>query len=223
MPVGTITANDVFRSVRELLGDKDPGGLQWLDAELVDWLNEGCLEITRLRPEASSDTVTAALAAGTQQALPTDGMVMLTVEHNGAPANPGRVCKIIPRKQLDSVMPDWHGHTRDAAVTWVMVSDANPRVFWVYPPNTGTGQVTYTYTKYPAKIDQLTDNVPLPDTYKAVLVDYICYRAYQKQLESQEAKQRAIDHRQLFEAAVGATSATFSERGANARAQAGGV
>lgn len=217
MATGTLTVQNVFTNVRELLGDKDPGGLQWLDAELLAWLNEGALEIIRIRPEASAVTVAGRLIAGTQQALPADGMTMLTVDYNGTSALPGRVCKLINRRQLDATMPDWHTHTRKKEVVWVMVSEANPRVFWVYPPNDGTGQMTYTYSAYPAIVDALTDLIPVDNTFLAPLVDYICFRAYQKQLESKEAQGRAAEHRQLFETAMGMTNKTFVERGANGR------
>lgn len=217
MATGTLTVQNVFTNVRELLGDKDPGGLQWLDAELLAWLNEGALEIIRIRPEASSVTVAGALTAGTQQALPADGMTMLTVDYNGTSATPGRVCKLINRRQLDATMPDWHTQSRKKEVVWVMVSEANPQVFWVYPPNDGTGQMTYTYSKYPANVGALTALIPVSNTFLAPLVDYICFRAYQKQLESKESQGRAVEHRQLFENAMGLTNKTFIERGANGR------
>lgn len=218
MATGTLTVQNVLTNVRELLGDKDPGGLQWLDAELFAWLNEGALEVIRIRPEASAETVAKTLTAGTQQALPVDGMTMLTVDFNGTVATPGRVCKLINRRQLDATMPDWHTQTKKKEVVWVMVSEANPQVFWVYPPNDGTGQITITYSKYPAKIDALTDLIPVADTFLAPLVDYICFRAYQKQLESKESQGRAAEHRQLFDGAMGLTNKTMGERAANARA-----
>ena len=218
MATGTLTVQNVLTNVRELLGDKDPGGLQWLDAELFAWLNEGALEVIRIRPEASSETVAKVLTAGTQQSLPPDGMTMLTVDFNGTAATPGRVCKLINRRQLDATMPDWHTHTKKKEVVWVMVSEANPQVFWVYPPNDATGQITITYSKYPAKVDALADLIPVADTFLAPLVDYICFRAYQKQLESKESQGRAAEHRQLFENAMGITNKTYVERGANGRA-----
>ena len=218
MATGTLTVQNVFTNVRELLGDKDPGGLQWLDAELLAWLNEGALEIIRIRPEASSATLAQSLVAGTQQALPADGAAMLTVDFNGTSTTPGRVCKLINRRQLDATMPDWHTHPRKKEVVWVMVSDANPQLFWVYPPNDATGQITFTYSKYPATVDALTDLIPVANTFLAPLVDYICFRAYQKQLESKESQGRAAEHRQLFEGAMGLTNKTMGERAANARA-----
>jgi hypothetical protein len=223
MPSGTLTVLDVFTRVRELLGDRDPGGLQWLDAELITWLNEGALEIVRYRPEASSTTAQLSLVAGTQQALPTDGISMLTAEHNGDTATPGRVCKLISRRQLDHVQPDWHTHSRKAEVVWIMPSEANPRIFWVYPPNDGAGVITMTYASYPSLVALQTDKIPVPDTFLAPLVDYMCYRAYQKQLESQESQSRANEHRELFANAIGITNAVMAERGASSRMAKGVV
>lgn len=223
MATGTLTVQAVFTNVRELLGDKDPGGLQWLDAELLAWLNEGALEVIRIRPEASAVTVAGSLVAGTQQSLPADGMTMLTVDYNGTSSAPGRVCKLINRRQLDATQPDWHTQTRKKEVVWVMVSEANPQLFWVYPPNDGTGQITFTYSKYPTAVAALTDLIPVANTFMAPLVDYICFRAYQKQLESKESQGRAAEHRQLFENAMGITNKTFMERGANARVAQGVV
>lgn len=223
MATGTLTVQNVFTNVRELLGDKDPGGLQWLDAELLAWLNEGALEIIRIRPEASAVTVASDLIAGTQQMLPADCLTLLTVDYNGSSAAPGRVCKLANRRQLDATMPDWHTQTRRKEALWVMVSEANPQVFWVYPPNDGTGQLTYTYSKYPTAVAALANAIPVANTFLAPLVDYICFRAYQKQLESKEAQGRAAEHRQLFENAMGLTNKTFTERGANGRRAQGVV
>ena len=216
MAIGTLKVQDVITRVRELLGDKDPGGLQWLDAELLMWFNEGALEVNRLRPESSADTVAKSLVAGTQQTLPADGVAMLMVDYNGTSVTPGRVCRIINRRQLDETQPDWHTQTKKKEVVWVMVSDANPQVFWVYPPNDGTGQLTITYSKLPTKVTAFTDTMPISDSFVAPLVDYICFRAYLKQLESKESQARAADHRKLFENSMGITNQVMMGRTANA-------
>lgn len=219
MPAGTLTVAKVFTNVRELLGDKDPGGLIWLDSELFAWLNEGALEIIRLRPEASAVTDNHVMSAGTQQSLPSDGMALLNVEYNGTSAAPGRVCRLVDRRQLDNNIPDWHTQTRKKEVVWVMVSESNPNLFWVYPPNDGTGTLTYTYSKYPTSVSASTDLLPVPDTFLSPLVDYICFRAYLKQMESKESQSRAVEHRQLFDNAMGLTNNMMQQRTALARVQ----
>lgn len=219
MSAGTLTVAKVFANVRELLGDKDPGGLIWLDSELFGWLNEGALEIIRLRPEASSVTDSHVMASGTQQNLPADGMALLNIEYNGTSASPGRVCRLVDRRQLDANIPDWHTQAKKKEIVWVMVSESNPNLFWVYPPNDGTGTLTYTYAKYPTVVASTSDLIPVPDTYLAPLVDYICFRAYLKQLESKESQARAAEHRQLFDNAMGMTNAMMMQRTAVSRIQ----
>ena len=65
LTVGTILTN----RVRVLLRDIDDGGVQWRDPELLQWFNEACAEIARVRPEACSGTSTFMLKAGSKQSV----------------------------------------------------------------------------------------------------------------------------------------------------------
>jgi len=205
MAAGTLTVQEIFTRARELLGDKETGGVQWLDTELYQHINEGALEVLRHNPAAGAVTSEVSLVAGTLQKLPSGGLKVLRVNHNGTPAAPGRFCRTFPIAQMDALMPDWQLATPAALVSQVMPSEVDPMGFWVYPPNDGTGKLSVTYCAKPAPVTATTDLLPVADIYLAPLVDYVCYRAYLKQLESEESRSRAAEHKALFDAAMGLT------------------
>jgi len=56
-------------------------------------------------------------------------------------------------------------------------------VFFVFPPvNAGT-KVEAVFSKYPVKVDDLDDDLELPETYFEATLNYVMYRAYSKDTE----------------------------------------
>lgn len=199
-----LLVSDVVTNVRRLLQDTDDGGIRWVDDELIGWLNEGAAEIGRINPESSARNVDLPLVAGTKQLVPSDGTQLLDVVRNiTAAGDPGRVVRIVDRRVMDNERPDWHSESPSETVKRYVFNENDPLTFYVYPPNDGSGKVTIVYSAAPIRVTQLTDSLPIRDIYFAAACNYICYRAWQKQLDDQEAQGKSMIYKQLFDQAMG--------------------
>jgi hypothetical protein len=214
----TITAATVINNARTLLLDTDPGGIRWRDAELIAWLNEAAAEIVRIHPPANAVNIDHPLVAGTRQRLPTNAVQLLSVVRNvAANGSPGRVVRLIDHRVLDNEIPDWHFGTPASEVKRFAFDPQDPLTFYVHPASNGTGQLTIVYSAIPGAVTTLGDNLPIPDIYAAPLTNYICYRAWMKQVGDVEGERRAASYLQLFNHAMGVKKATEDTANPNTR------
>ena len=213
-----LKVSDIITNARRLLQDTDSGGIRWVDNELIGWLNEGSAEIGRIHPESSARNTDVALLTGTKQTIPSDGTQLLDVIRNVGPlGEPGRVVRIVDRRVMDNERPDWHFDSPSADVKRYIFNENDPLTFYVYPPNTGAGKLTIVYAAAPERVVELNDPLPIRDIYFAAACNYICYRAWQKQIDDQEAQGKSILFKQLFDQAMGERRMIEGEASPNAR------
>ena len=204
----TITAQSIIHRV--VLTLQDPTSVRWPVPELARYFNDGQREIILQRPDASSETVTLALVAGTKQTLPTSGAKLLTVMANTSSTK--RAVYLIERKWLDMQTPGWHALTGSNEILHFMYDERDPTIFYVYPPALNTASLEISISTFPADITvpadgsqytAVTGNMALPDIYGNALQDYILYRAYNKDAEYTANAQRVAAHYGAFANALG--------------------
>lgn len=187
----TTTVDSILARAAILL--QDTAHTRWPLTELLDWLNDGQREIVLRKPNANVVNATVALAAGTKQTLPASAVQLFDVVRNV----PGSVVRGVDRALLDALDQDWHDATAAAKVQHFCYEPTDPKHFYVYPPNTGTGQVELAYSAIPTAA-ALGGSLPLDDIYQAPLIDYVLYRAYAKDSEQSEV-QRVVLHYAAFD------------------------
>jgi hypothetical protein len=178
-----LTAGTIIDKVSTIL--LDTSNVRWTRAELLGWLNEAQKVVVAAKPSASVVTASIRLAAGTKQAIPTAGWLLLDITRNmgttGATA--GAAIRIVTREVLDAFQPTWHSATATDAVENYIFSLNDEETFYVYPPNTGDGYVEMSYSKVPTVITSEGSVIGVSDMYESVLIDYVCYRAHIKDSE----------------------------------------
>ena len=191
-------ASAVIERVAETL--QDQSGVTWTEAQLVAWLNDAQRTVALVRPDASSVTGQLALQLGTKQALPANGLRLLTLIRNLGTdgATPGAAIRLVDRGTLDTVTPNWHSAKASTAIAEYAVDDRDPLHYWVNPPSDGTGKVEGTYAVTPALITTTTDTLPLADTYSPALVEWMLYRCFARDSEQTPNFARAAGHFQNF-------------------------
>lgn len=209
------TAKDVISRASIIL--QDAGAVRWPLPELLTWLNDAAREIAITKPNATAKTVAMELVSGTKQEIPATAHSLLQVVRNVDKTTGvgGKVITPIVRQVLDNQIPGWHDGTAlpFAAVVRHVVDDAlDQRAFYVVPGNDGTGKIEIVVSSIPADIptpanpldlDAYGATVDLQDIYRNVVVDYILYRAFSKDMNLPGAAQRAVAHYQQFNAALG--------------------
>lgn len=214
----SFTAKDVLWAARTAL--QDAKNTKWTLEELRVYLNDGLKDIAFNKPTACSESVELGLSEGTYQEL-ADGSQMLRVIRNitsdagTTPRTAGSIITPIDREVLDTQLPGWHDTTIvpfSATVTHVISDEMNPRVFYVYPGNDGTGLIEAIVSTVPAEvvapanpldIESYTAVVDVPDLYENVLRDYVLFRAYQKDSGLPGAAERSVFYQQSYMQALG--------------------
>ena len=214
-----ILVSTVLTKVRTLLRDTDEGGILWPDAELIGWLNEGCLEVARLRPSASSKTVTFSPVSGPMQTVPEGSILLLEVLCNQVSGEDGRVVRRAERRDLDNEMPNWRFSTPSDRALRYATSKTDPKTFHVYPPSTGApaAGLRIVVGSEPIQVSAITEVFPLEGLYSAVVSNYVLFRSFQKQIESPASQQRAADYLTLFNGQMGITDKTLETRSSEQR------
>lgn len=170
----TILVKDVIGRASVLLQDI-PQFVHWPEHEIVDWLNDAQVAITKYLPASCSRLDSIKLRPGTRQsieviaavdckpgdgstpAVPIYGTQWLGMARNmGADGvTPGKAIRVIKREDMDSQNPDWHTAANTAGVIRLFIYDpALPRYCYVYPPVPATPNVWVEapFTAQPIKI-----------------------------------------------------------------------
>lgn len=219
-----LTIENILTSrVRVLLRDIDEGGIQWLDPELIEWINEACAEVARVRPEASSQTVDVNLAAGARQSIPAGATLLLEgiCNVNVTTGAESRVIRRVGREDLDKENLEWMMETPSGTVKRYVPSKTDPRSFYVYPPHNGNADtgLRLVVSTAPTIATAMTDPFPLPDIYAAPVANYVLFRAFGKQIESQDSQVRSDKFLKICYEQLGVTDRSMEGRGAEARHQ----
>jgi hypothetical protein len=198
----TVAATSILTRVRTQLVDTDTSQPRWTDAELLNWLSDGERTIVAAIPWAYSQTTTVALAAGTLQQLPDGANTLIEVVRNiNADGSAGAPCTMLERSILDRQYLDWHTSTNASqTVLHYMYDENNPLVFYVFPYNNGSGQVAVNCSMTPPDHVATTENIYVLDIFQTALVDYVMFRAHQKDSDFAAGQQLAGVYMQSFSA-----------------------
>lgn len=200
--------DDIISRVRKILTDE--GAIRWTDAELILWLNDAQTEIVLYKPDAGAVNTTVTLATGTKQTLPSGGNRLLGVVRNMSAASSGtggRVIRAVSREILDSQEPNWHDPTVTGAAAHgttqkhFCYDEQDPTVYYVFPGVAGDSYVDIIYSAVPADVGS-GDDIGVADIYGNAIIDYILYRAFQKEAEYSATNARADKQYGLFLSAV---------------------
>jgi hypothetical protein len=222
------TCLEVIQTASRALIDDDH--VRWTLPELLDHINDAVRAIISAKPNAKTDTVTLELVQGTLQTLPDEYPILARVTRNiitahdeiGGPVGGVAIRMVAGRDKMDSFFPGWQSDAAlfSSIVRHVIYDDADLRHFYVIPGNTGAGRIEAVVGVMPATLAPPGDpaleatyavEVPLPDTYRTPVCDYVLFRAFSKDQGIPQSEARAAKHFSAFQAALGVTTSSQSE------------
>ena len=176
---------------------QDPTFVRWPLLELFNYISDGQKEACIHKPNAYVKALAVQLVAGTRQALPADGLVLIDVVRNmGADGTTvGNAIRNVAREILDSNTPAWHKATASGVVKHYTFDPKAPKVYYVYPPqpNASMHYAELIYGAVPADLvapgstaaisDFAGTMITLDDIYAGPLLDYVMFRALSKESE----------------------------------------
>lgn len=208
---GTLTGANLLSRVKDIL--QDTTSVRWPEAELLRYINDAQREIVNYRPESSATTSNVQLVTGTKQTLPSGGLRLIKVTRNMSDASGGasgkRAIRIVNVDILNTQEPDWNDPTvsGDAAhgtvVKHYIFDEDDPRNFYVYPGVAGNAYVEIVFSNSPTDLANTSATISVDDIYANAIMDYVLFRAYQKDSEYAGNAQRANQHYQLFLNCIG--------------------
>lgn len=191
----TTSAAEIVSSVRGTL--IDASAVTFSDAVLVQYLNEGTSATCFVKPEAYPVEASLALTAGIRQALPAGATGLLDVIATGSGTSVTQVDKAL----LEAADPNWPSATPVVAIDHYTADPRLPLQWLCYPPAAIGATAVVRYGAVPPEIT-ISDNIALPDAYKACLIDYVLSRAYAMNSKKQDTTKEAY-HKQQWGAALG--------------------
>lgn len=199
------TVNDLLNRTRDLIQDVE--GNRWKDAELIRWINDAMQEIVRVKPESNAEFRDKSLASGVTQSLPSDALNLIRVVSTGTQSSPGKVPTLVDINQMNRADPNWRYSVATTTVEHIML-DAQRDKFHVYPPNNGSGFLVLECGIFPTKVTDLFDQIVLDDDFAPTILNYVCYRALDKDADHMPERQRAAGFLKAFYDGLGVTMQT---------------
>ena len=168
--------NEIVEVVNQQL--QDDGFIQWPPDDLIPYINLAIAEVIRVRPIAYPVTKTITLSAGSRQVIGTSEIQILDVVCNMIAGTSGTVVgtstTILPRRSLDSLIPNWQNFTSSNTVLHVIRDDFDPYTFYTFPPQPSgtTGLVRMIFSELPVELESIDDAFPLEQSYKIPVINY---------------------------------------------------
>jgi len=188
---------------------QDDTHVRFPQAELLKFFNDAQLEIVLHRPDANIVNATLSLADGSKQTIPSAALRLVDVVRN----TDGRAITQVSRQILDETLPTWHEKLASSnKIEHYIYDPADPKTFYVYPKaELGVHSLEILYSAVTATItisDYSTDTtvIGIDDIYANAVLDYMLYRAYQKDSEFAGNLQKAMMHYSSFSNAIGIKS-----------------
>lgn len=209
----TIAVQSIVFAIQDALGDLR--GIRWPASTIVEYLKDGQLTISTVRPDALTTESELTLAAGVKQAIPDTMQTLHDVLRNAEGKK--KAITQVQRNDLDAVDPDWANGPQRSEVEHVMVDARAPRIFEVYPPIKVGTKVLVRGTNYASALNTpdspglaystATGNIGVADEYKPALIEFGLYRAWARSDEYGSAE-KAAQHYANFMASLGADAQT---------------
>lgn len=206
-----LSGTNLLSRIKDIL--QDTTSVRWPEAEILRYINDAQREIVNYKPESSAKTDNVQLVAGTKQALPADGLRLIKVTRNMSAASNSatgkRAIRIVNVDILNTQEPDWNDPTvsgdaqHGTVVKHYIFDEDDPKNYYVYPGVNGNAYVEIVYSKTPTDLSSASSNLDIDDIYGNAVIDYVLFRAYQKDSEYAGNAQRMQTHYQLFLNCIG--------------------
>lgn len=186
---------------------QDPTFVRWTQGELLNYLNDAHRQVVLFRPDAKSVNAAFACVNAAKQSLPADGLRLINVLRNTS----GRAITKVDRSTLDVQLPNWYEtNASDDGVKHYVYDALDPKNFYVFPKPADAHSIDIVYAMAPANITITnfatdTQTIGIDDVYANAIMDYMMYRAYQKDSEFANLNRAAVYY-QSFTTSLGIKS-----------------
>ena len=211
-------AKDIINRAKIVLQDTSSSGTRWPNSELQDWLNDAHKEVVLYRPDANTvNEEFTPVGNSSKQSIPATGLRLIEVIRNTAVSSNFKAIRLIQRSILDDQVPAWHNAVAGVNIEHWVYDERDPKNFYLYPRPTTLARIELIYSTVPAQISIVNADetltaaaatvvIGIDDIYANALLDFILYRAYNKDAEFAGNATRAQVHMMAFASSLGVKS-----------------
>lgn len=202
----TTTLKDVIDRTKTTLQEITTEGIRWKNEELLMWANDFYRYASSAVPGEFSHIREFSCVAGTLQNAPADIVQILDVMRN-LDGNKAPVIRT-EKNVLDSTRRDWHSETETMQQEAFITDPRHLKAFYVWPPASVGSKLEIMGVVVPVAHDKadLSDEaitIKCDDRLAPAMVDYILFRAFQKDSDATLNAERAATHFQIMNASLG--------------------
>lgn len=200
--MGTILAQTIVNNVTaEILNDI--GKVRFLEAHLLDFLNEGGRTIAALMPSIYSAPASITLIGGCVQTIPATAHTLLKPRHNVVGGVPGRAITAVKEELLNTVDPNWRGGVQSATIKHIHYDPlVDQNTFLCYPPAINGSIISCVLGNIPQNL-LISDPIWFDDIYESPLKNFVLARAFEKDAEYAGNPERTSYYMGLMNAQLG--------------------
>lgn len=186
---------------------QDTTETRWTHDELLKWMNDGQREIVLLKPDSNVVNEAFLLAEDTKQSIPNSGVSFIDLVRNLGEdgETPGKPIRLIKRHIMDEQYPNWHYSESSKIIKHYIIDDRDPTRFYVFPKPDENVHAELVYAAVPTDCS-LGGEIKINSIYANALLDYILYRAYQKDADYGVNRDSAMMVYQSFRNSLGLKS-----------------
>ncbi|WP_372237303.1 DUF6682 family protein [Burkholderia sp. SRS-W-2-2016] len=213
------TVGSLVDEVAQLLNDAEPDyqNIRWTRIELVEYANDASAQIAMLRPDLFEQTETIDLKPGDRQTLP-DGALVWRVEGTlnsrdeliGRPFRGDATAARVASLWFDALAcrdacgPFTASPPKPYAISSYVFDPDGPSMFYVDPPVPAGQSVraVVSLSRVPTRADEDSD-VPVDGRFHNAVIEFMLYRAFSKDEDSQTSLARSNGHKTHFYEMIG--------------------
>lgn len=204
------TIRQVIDQARLIYADEGDGvnPTAWDDEDLLDFLNDGRIDIYGAQPTVYEVTQNITLIAGHRQTVPAGSKKLFKLIANVSHSEK-RAITIVDRELMGRLRPRWRDEQQVDEVLHYMYTGTETGVYEVYPPLIAGVIVQASYAAPPTPYTAVELGSGSPPTLSAeaelavALVHYVLSCMYQRQADTSPGyAQRAADHMAQFTARI---------------------
>lgn len=165
------TVQDVSDRLRRLFGDES--SVQLEDDDIIRWVNDAQREIVMTSETLLATTSTEDLVDGTNEYdLPTFLLVLRSLRVKQSGADSYTSLKFHSLVDFDTYVDGWDGTARGEGRPAIYTTYSGKLFLFPTPNADVTDGIKFLYSRKPTDVDELSDNLDLPDSYLNAIVTY---------------------------------------------------